>query len=120
MPVAATAAIEWPKKLCYVGSELLPKLPLNRLHLVFEPELQFLQPDFLELFVFAEITFLSERIKTSGILQVLLSQLAKFIVIAQESVALSQHPVDLQPGFLARTYHSTKNDSMPNCGAVSL
>src|SRR5580658_3630108 len=59
-PLAATAAVKWPKNLCYVSSELLPILPLNGLHLVLEPQLQLLKPDFLQLFVFAEITFLGE------------------------------------------------------------
>src|ERR1039458_8081641 len=61
MPIAAMAAIQMAKKLCYVSSELLPILPLNRLHLVFEPQLQLLEPNFLQLFVFAEITFFGER-----------------------------------------------------------
>ena len=45
--------------LRYVRAVLLPVLPLNRLHLVFEPQLQLLEPDFLKLFVLAEITLLS-------------------------------------------------------------
>src|SRR5271155_606117 len=102
MPVAATAAIKLPKKLRYVSSVLLPILPLNRLHLVLEPQFQLFKPDFFQLFIFAEITFLGERIKTSGILHVLLSQLAEFVMAGQESVFRSQHPADLQPGFMAK------------------
>src|SRR5271155_1413546 len=121
MPVAATAAIQWPKRLCDVSSELLPILPLNRLHLVFEPQLQLLEPHFLKFFIFAEITFLGKRIKTSGILHVLLSQLAEFIMIGQESVIRSQHPGRPPRGeLLGQSYHSPKNGSMPNSGAVSL
>jgi hypothetical protein len=56
-----------------VSSELLPILPLDGLHLVFEPQLQLLETNLFELFVFAEITFLGERIKTSGILEMFLS-----------------------------------------------
>jgi hypothetical protein len=47
-------------KLSYVRTELLPILPLNGLHLVFEPQFQLFKPDFLQLFVFAEISFLGE------------------------------------------------------------
>ena len=83
-----------------MSSELLPILPLNRLHLVFQTQLQLLEPNFLELFVFAELTFLGERIKGSGILHMLLGQLAKFVV-SQERVIRSHHPADLQPGFNA-------------------
>jgi hypothetical protein len=46
------------KRLGYVCPELLPELPLNGFHLVFEPQLQLLESDFFELFVFAEITLL--------------------------------------------------------------
>ena len=46
------------QKLGYVGPELLSELPLNGFHLVFEPQLQLLESDFFELFVFAEITLL--------------------------------------------------------------
>src|ERR1700691_3807013 len=98
-PVAATAAMPLGNKLRYVNSVLLPILPLNAFHLIFEPQLQLLEPDFLQLFIFAEITLLSERIKSSGILHMLLSQLAEFVVAGQESVLRSQHPADLQTGF---------------------
>jgi hypothetical protein len=89
---AARAAFRWPKELRYVGSVLLPELPLNGLHLVFEPQLQLLEANFLKFFVFAEITFLGETFKASGILHVLLSQLAEFIVVGQKSIIRSQHP----------------------------
>jgi len=36
-----------------VSAELLPILPLNGLHLVFEPQFQLLEPDFFQLFVFS-------------------------------------------------------------------
>ena len=88
-------------KLRYVNSVLLPILPLNAFHLVFEPQLQLLEAHFLQLFIFAEVTFLGERIKTGGILHVLLSQPAEFVVAGQESVFGSQHPADLQTGIQA-------------------
>jgi hypothetical protein len=45
-------------RLGYVCPKLLPELPFNGFHLVFEPQLQLLESDFFELFVFAEITLL--------------------------------------------------------------
>src|SRR5208282_2925208 len=48
------------QRLRYVHTLPLPELALNRLHLVFEAQFQLLEPDFFQLFVFAEITFLSE------------------------------------------------------------
>ena len=101
-------------------SELLLILPLDGLHLVFEPQLQLLEADFLKLFVFAEITFLGERFESSGLLHVLLSQPTELVVAAQESVLRSQHSADLQTGIHGLRYHSTKIGSMPNSGAVSL
>src|ERR1035438_136341 len=92
IPSRLRPRLQWSETLCYVRSELLAILPLNRLHLVFEPQLQLLEPHFLQLFIFAEVTFLGERVKTAGILHVLLSQLAEFIMRAQESVIRSQHP----------------------------
>src|SRR5689334_3484177 len=48
--------------LCYVDAVLLTVLALNRFHLVFEAEFEFLKADFFELFVFAEVAFLGECI----------------------------------------------------------
>src|ERR1700677_942581 len=121
MTTATTTAVRWPRKLRYVSSVLLPILPLDRLHLVFKPKLQFLEPDFFQLFIFTEVALLGKRIKTGGILHVLLSQLSKFIMIGQKSVIRSQHPGRPPIGdFLASNYHSPKIGSMPNSGAVSL
>src|SRR5579871_4796380 len=47
-------------KLRYVDAVVLPILTLDRLHLILEAEFQLLQPDFFQLFVFAEIAFLGE------------------------------------------------------------
>jgi hypothetical protein len=52
---------------------------------------------------------------------VLLSQLAEFVVVGQESVIRSQHPGRPPIGeSLGQSYHSTKIGSMPNSGAISL
>jgi hypothetical protein len=39
---------------------LLPEKTLDGFHLVFQAQFQFLQPDFLQLFVFGEISFFGE------------------------------------------------------------
>jgi hypothetical protein len=36
------------------------KLPLNGLHLILEPQLEFLKPHLLQLFVFRQVAFLGE------------------------------------------------------------
>ena len=48
------------QNLGYVNAVVLPILALNGLHLVFQAEFQLLQPDFFQLFIFAEVTFLGE------------------------------------------------------------
>src|ERR1700694_3537504 len=60
------------QRLGYVCPKLLPELPLNGFHLVFEPELQLFESDFFELFVFAEITLLGQGIEATSILCVFL------------------------------------------------
>jgi hypothetical protein len=52
--------IEVDKFLGYVSAVLLPELPLDGFHLVFEAEFQLFQPNLFQLFVFAEISFLGE------------------------------------------------------------
>ena len=52
--------LEVRQNLRYVNAVLLPILALNGLHLVLEAQFQLFQPDFFQLFVFAEITFLGE------------------------------------------------------------
>jgi hypothetical protein len=44
----------------YVYAVLLAELPLDGLHLVLEAELQLLQTNLFQFFVFAEISFLGE------------------------------------------------------------
>src|SRR3974390_3170808 len=77
------------QELGYVDAVLLPILALDRFHLIFEAEVQLFQPDFFQLLVFAEITFLGEYIKTLGILRMLLNQAAEFVVTGQELVSRS-------------------------------
>jgi hypothetical protein len=52
--------VEIGQKLRYVNAVLLPKLALDGFHLVLQAQFQLLQAHFFQLFVFAEITFLSE------------------------------------------------------------
>lgn len=75
--------------LGYVRAELFPILPLDGLHLIFEPQFEFLQTDLFQLFVLTEITLLGEQIKTFRVLRVLLSQSAELLVIGQELVSRS-------------------------------
>jgi hypothetical protein len=108
-------------KLSYVRSKLRAILPLNRLHLIFEPQLQLFQPDFFQLFVVAEISFLGEGIKAGRVLQVFLSQFPEFFMTAQEHLVRSQHPADLPTGNLYR--QSNTGLTLVQCqilGAISL
>jgi hypothetical protein len=43
-----------------VRAVLLPILPLNRLHLIFEAQFELFEPDFFQLFILAEVSFLGE------------------------------------------------------------
>src|ERR1700741_950009 len=86
----------------YADAVMQPILALDGLHLVFQAQFQLFKPDFFQLFIFAEITFLGECIEAFCILRVLLSQSAEFLVIGQELVSRSQHPADLQPGYKVR------------------
>jgi hypothetical protein len=103
-PDSGDGRLQVDEKLGDVGSELLPILPLDRLHLIFEPQLQLLKPNFFQLLVFTEVTLLGEGIKAGGILHMLLSQLAEFLMAAQKRVSRSHHSADLQPGFTALRY----------------
>jgi len=42
----------------------LPELPLDRLHLILEPQLQLLQTDFFQLLVFRKEALLGQRFKS--------------------------------------------------------
>src|SRR5439155_3471390 len=59
---------------------LLPVMLLQQLHLVLQSKLEFFQPDFFYFFVFAEETFLDERIEALRVLGVFLSQPTKIFV----------------------------------------
>jgi hypothetical protein len=109
MAVVAATADQWTKNLRDVSAVLLPILPFDCLHLVFKTKFQLLEPNFFQFFIFAEVALLGERIKASRILHMFLSQLAKFIVIGQQSVIRSQHPVDLQPGFWVNAITAPKS-----------
>jgi hypothetical protein len=71
-------------------------LPLNLLlqavHLVFETQLEFLQPHFFQFFVVGEKSFFGERFEALGVLRVLLNQLLELNMAGQELVSWSQHP----------------------------
>src|SRR4029077_5433912 len=90
----------WPEFFRYVDAVLLPILALNGLHLVLQAQFQLLQTDLFQLLVFAEVTFLGECIEALRVLRVLLSQSAEFLMIGQKLVFRSQHPADLQPGYM--------------------
>ena len=61
-PVPRDTAERFDKNLSYLApGNVLTILTLNGLHLVLEPELQFLQPDFFQLFVVGEISLVGER-----------------------------------------------------------
>jgi hypothetical protein len=61
-PVPLVTAERFDKNLSYLApGNVLPILALDGLHLVLEPELQLLQPDFFQLFVVGEISFVGER-----------------------------------------------------------
>jgi hypothetical protein len=45
-------------------------LPLNVFHLIFEPQLEFLEADFLDLFVIRQETFFGELFESLGVLGV--------------------------------------------------
>ena len=51
---------------------LSPVLPLNGLHLIFEPQLELFEADLFQLFVFCQVAFLGECIESLGVLRVLL------------------------------------------------
>lgn len=73
-----------------------PELPLDNLHLVFQPQFQFFQPDFLQLFVFGEKSFLGKGIEALRILRVFIGQLAKLVVTYEELVSRTKHPSNLR------------------------
>jgi hypothetical protein len=70
-------------------------LPLDDLHLVFEPQFQLLQSDFFEFLVVGKITLVGKRGEPLLILRVLLGQPAEFLVRGQEMVSRGKHPTDL-------------------------
>lgn len=72
---------------------LLLILPLNGRHLVLESQFQLFQPDFFQLFVFGQITFLGERFETLLVLRVFQRQFLKLLMTGEELVSRSEHPV---------------------------
>jgi hypothetical protein len=61
-----------------------PELLLDACHLVFEPQLKFLEADFLYLFIFTQIMFIGERFQALGVLGMFLSQPTKFFVAGKK------------------------------------
>src|SRR5208282_3717838 len=74
----------------------LGRLPLElhfqTLHLVFQAQLQLLQPHFLYFFVFGEVSLLGEGFQPLGVLRVLLNQSLELVMTGQELLSWSQHP----------------------------
>jgi hypothetical protein len=60
------------------------ELPFQQLHLIFQPEFEFFEPDFLELFVFGEESFLGEVIEALRVLCVFHSQPFESIITRQK------------------------------------
>jgi hypothetical protein len=67
-------------------------LELQALHLVFQAQLQFLEPHFFQFFVFGEETLLGEGFQPLGVLRMLLNQSLELIMTGQELLSWSQHP----------------------------
>ena len=65
------------------------ELPLYGFHLVLEPQLELLQPDFFQLLVFCKKSFLGEGFEPLGVFRVFVGQLAELIVIYEELVSRS-------------------------------
>ena len=67
-------------------------LHFQTLHLVFEAQLQFLQPHFFKFFVIGEVSLLGEGFQPLGVLRVLLNQSLELILTGRELLSRSQHP----------------------------
>jgi hypothetical protein len=69
--------------LCYLGLTT-PVFLLNGLHLVFQAQFELLDANFLQLFIFREVSFFNQGVKTLGILIVFLGQPTKFFVAGKK------------------------------------
>jgi hypothetical protein len=67
-------------------------LVFQTLHLVFESQLQFLEPHFFQFFVVGEVALLGEGFQPLGVLRVLLNQSLELIMTGQELLSWSQDP----------------------------
>jgi hypothetical protein len=67
-------------------------LMLDTLHLVFEAQLKFLEPNFFKFFVVGEVPLLGEGFQSLGVLRVLLHQSLELIMTGEEGLSWSQHP----------------------------
>src|SRR5579883_2594606 len=70
--------------LRYLVLGLLPETPLDQFHLIFQAQLQLLQPDLFQLFVFGEVAFFGECIEALCVLRVLCCQPTELLVAGQE------------------------------------
>ena len=101
-----------PGPIAQACSASLGRLPLKllfqRQHLVFEAQLQFLQPHFFQFFIVGEVALLGEGFQPLGVLRVLLNQSLE-LVMDWSGVALleSASLLDLLLFITARLQSST-------------
>src|SRR5215467_14547694 len=113
-PLPSPGSSLWSQPSGFALGRLSLQLPLDRIHLILEAQLQLLKPYFFHLFIFGEVALLGEGFQPLGVLRMLLNQPLELLMTGQELVSRSQHPAGPPSNCYStvKKYHSAMGRSM--------